>query len=108
MGTYNSHKTSSLNENPALVNQRNEEPALKNSTTSIERVSDKVLLTEPNNRQRQSYEAVETPGIYKQNTAYVNKGFMGRNDLYEMPNKKYNGSNEQIQIDYDEYWRTKI
>jgi hypothetical protein len=63
-------------------------------------MSDRVLLTEP------------STNVNQNNTVFINKGFIGGSDMYSMPNKKINrssgGSSDQTQVDYDEYWRTKI
>ena len=105
IGTYNKHRTGSLNENPIIINRtvlNNEEPGNK-STSSVDRISDRVLLTES-----------LTNGLQQNNTVFINKGFNGGSDMYSMPNKKINrssasgGTSDQIQVDYDEYWRTKI
>lgn len=104
IGTYSKQNMGNIIETPVFTNGIQyltpEEPANR-SNSSIERVSDRVLLT------------ASDKTFSNDSNGINNRAFTGGSDMYTMPNKKIyrnnsvSGSSEQ-QVDYDEYWRTKI
>lgn len=75
-----------------------------------ERTSDKNLLTVSSTRYR-NYEVAETPGTYVLKTKaaheYDNAAFNDNTQLYSSTIKR-SEYHDPIEVDYDEYWRTKI